>query len=127
MMTDPVADFLTRIRNALLADQSTVFIPASKLKASIANVLKEEGFIKNFSLVVENTKLPLLKVQLKPGAIMGLQRESSPGLRKYRSFREIPRVLSGLGIIVLSTSRGVMSSRQAYRERVGGEILCSVW
>lgn len=127
MLTDPVSDFLTRIRNAIMADQNTVLIPASKLKASVSQVLKDEGFIKNFSLVVENTKIPLLKLHLKPGAISGLKRESRPGLRKYASFDKIPRILSGLGIAIVSTSKGVLSSRVAIKERVGGEVLCSIW
>ena len=127
MMTDPVADMITRIRNAINAGQDRVIFPASKLKAAVCKVLKEEGYIKSFKVIVKGKSDISLKVLLKENAIVGLQRYSRPGLRQYRSYRKVPRVLSGLGISVISTSKGVLSSREAKKQQVGGEVLCHIW
>ena len=126
MMTDPIADMLTRIRNGVSAGHTKVDIPASREKANIAKVLKEEGFIKNFKIVASNDTLKL-RVGLKDDAIFGITRVSKPGLRIYKGYRDMPRVLSGLGISVISTSSGIISSREAKRKKVGGEILCEVY
>ena len=130
-LTDPVADFLTRIRNALRAKQQKVDIPSSKLKLEIARILKEEGYIANFKGAEENGH-KVVRVYLKYGAnneavISALERVSTPGCRVYVGRNEIPRVLGGLGINILTTPRGVMTGRQARRQGVGGEILCEVW
>jgi len=130
MTTDPVADLLTRIRNANMAGLDTVEAPVSRLKANIARVLKDEGFIKNFRLVRADNKHFLrlyLKVETGKKAITGIRRESKPGLRRYVGADDIPRVLNGAGIIILSTPKGVMTGREAKKSRVGGELLCSVW
>ena len=127
MMTDPVADMLTRIRNAINAGDDKVIFPASKLKAAICKVLKEEGYIRSFKVVIKGKSSIYLKVLLKEKAIVGLKRYSRPGLRQYRSYHNIPRVLSGLGISVVSTSKGVMSSREAKKQHIGGEVLCHIW
>jgi small subunit ribosomal protein S8 len=130
-LTDPVADFLTRIRNAHRARHQKLDVPASRLKAEIARILKEEGYIANFKPVEENG-LNLLRVYLKYGAnneaaIRDLQRVSRPGCRVYIGKDEIRRVQGGLGISIMTTPKGVMTGRQARREGVGGEILCEVW
>ncbi|HLH07060.1 MAG TPA: 30S ribosomal protein S8 [Terriglobales bacterium] len=130
-MTDPVADFLTRVRNAIGARQQKVDVPASRLKAEIARILKEEGYISNFKPTEENGH-KLLRVYLKYGnnneaAISNLNRVSKPGCRVYVGRTDIPRVLGGLGINILTTPKGVMTGRQARKEGVGGEILCEVW
>ena len=130
-MTDPIADMLTRIRNASASRHEFVLMPASKLKLNIAQILKEEGFIKNY----EHSQTPpqgSIKVYLnyvdkKTAAIAGLQRVSKPGLRVYVGRQEIPRVYGGLGIAILSTPKGVMTGQQAWRQRLGGELLCYVW
>lgn len=130
MVTDPVADLLTRIRNANMAGLDTVEAPVSRLKANIARVLKDEGFIKNFRLVRADNKHFLrlyLKIEAGKKAITGIKRESKPGLRRYVGADEIPRVLNGAGITILSTPKGVMTGREAKKSRVGGELLCSVW
>lgn len=130
-MTDPVADMLTRIRNAIMAKYNRVDIPASKLKINIAKVLKAEGYIKNYK-VVKDSKQGLLRVflrydeQARP-IIQGLQRVSRPGRRVYFGSSDLPPVLNGLGVNIISTSRGLMTDRQAKRDNVGGEVLCSVW
>lgn len=129
-LTDPVADFLARIRNAIHARHQKVDIPASKLKLEIARILKEEGYISNYKLAEEEGR-KVLRVYLKYGpnneaAISSLQRISRPGCRVYVGRTEIPRVLGGLGINILTTPRGVMTGRQARKEGVGGEILCEV-
>jgi small subunit ribosomal protein S8 len=130
MITDPVADLLTRIRNANMAGLDTVEAPVSRLKASIAKVLKEEGFIKNVRLVRADNK-HYLRIYLRneggAKAITGIRRESKPGLRRYVGVNEIPRVLNGAGIVILSTPQGVMTGRDAKKNRVGGELICSVW
>jgi small subunit ribosomal protein S8 len=129
-LTDPVADFLTRVRNALSARHQKVDIPASKLKAEIARILKEEGYITNFKLTEEEGH-KVLRVYLKYGpnneaAITDLKRISRPGCRVYVRRNEIPRVLGGLGVNILTTPRGVMTGRQARKEGVGGEVLCEI-
>ncbi len=126
MMTDPVSDMLTRMRNAASAGHSKVDMPASKIKANICKVLKEEGFVKNFRILIKDNKLTL-RIALKEGAIVGIQRVSKPGLRVYKGYTDMPRVLSGLGISVVSTSSGIVSSRKAKAMKLGGEILCNVW
>jgi small subunit ribosomal protein S8 len=126
MMTDPVADMLTRIRNAGRAGHIKVDIPASRIKANICKVLKEEGFVKNFKLIA-NDNILTLRVGLKDGAIVGIERVSKPGLRIYKGYRGMPRVLSGLGVSVVSTSSGIVSSRKAKAMKLGGEVLCNVW
>jgi small subunit ribosomal protein S8 len=129
-LSDPIADMLTRVRNALMASLPVVEMPHSRLKGEIACVLKKEGYVSDFS--VEGSQQKTLKVYLKYGqdgkpVIQGLRRESRPGLRRYVPAREIPRVLGGLGISVLSTPAGVLSGHDARRQNVGGEIICSVW
>ena len=126
MMTDPIADMLTRIRNGVNAGHAKVDIPASKEKANIAKVLKEEGFIKNFKIIAKDSTLTL-RVGLKEEAIVGIERVSKPGLRIYKGYREMPRVISGLGISIVSTSAGIVSSRKAKAMKLGGEVLCNVW
>lgn len=127
MMTDPIADLLTRIRNGARAGHEKVDIPASKVKANICKVLKEEGYIRNFKIVAKKDGKINLRVGLKEDAIVGIQRVSKPGLRIYKGYREMPRVLSGLGVSVVSTSSGIISSRKAKQNKLGGEILCNVW
>lgn len=127
MMTDPIADMLTRMRNALGAGHDRVELPASKLKANVCKVLKDEGYIRSFKIIAKEKSDIRIKVLLKDGAIVGLKRFSKPGLRQYRGYNDMPRVLSGLGISVVSTSQGVMSSREAKTKKLGGEVLCSIW
>lgn len=127
MMTDPLADLLTRVRNAHLAGKDRVLIPASKIKAGVCKVLKEEGYIKSFKILAKSRSDIQIKILLKEGAIVGLERVSRPGLRQFRGYNDMPRVISGLGISVVSTSSGVMSSREAKKKKVGGEVLCNVW
>lgn len=131
VMTDPIADMLTRIRNANAALHETVEIPASRMKAAVLTILKEEGFVKDVE-TVESGKHTALKVTLKYGSnnekvITGIKRISKPGLRVYAKKEELPRVLGGLGIAVISTSKGVMSDKQARKEGLGGEVLAYVW
>jgi small subunit ribosomal protein S8 len=131
MMTDPVADMLTRIRNALTARHTRVNIPASNLKVEIAKILQEEGYVHDFERVADD-KQGVLKISLRRASdgsnvIFGLRRVSRPGCRIYVNKGEIPRVQGGLGVNILSTSRGLMTGRTATREGVGGEILCNVW
>ena len=126
MMTDPVADMLTRIRNGASAKHTKVDMPASRIKANICKVLKEEGFIRNFKVLMQDEKLTL-RVALKDESIVGIQRVSKPGLRIYKGYREMPRILSGLGVSIVSTSAGIVSSRKAKAMKLGGEVLCNVW
>jgi small subunit ribosomal protein S8 len=131
MFTDPIADMLTRVRNAIRARHPKVDVPASKLKIEIARILKEEGYIANFKVAEEGTK-KTIKIYLKYGPdnepiISAIERVSRPGCRVYVGRLEIPRVLGGLGINILTTARGVMTGRDAHREKIGGEILCRVW
>ena len=130
-MNDPLADMLTRIRNASRARFQSVEMPLSALKADVAKVLKEEGFIEDYQVIKEGPH-GVMKVQLKYGphneqVITGIRRVSKPGRRQYTRSNAIPTVMSGLGIAVLTTSRGVMTDRAARREKVGGELLCEVW
>jgi small subunit ribosomal protein S8 len=130
-MSDPVADMLTRIRNATNARHERVDMPGSKLKRAIAQILKDEGFIRDFEWVKE-TPQGVVRVYLRYGpsktkVITGLRRISKPGLRVYAQKDEIPRVLGGLGVAVLSTSKGMMTDRRARAEGVGGEVLCYIW
>ncbi len=131
MMTDPIADMLTRIRNANMAVHDKVDIPASRLKVEIAKVLRAEGYIKNFKVLEGNTKR-ILRIYLKYGPgnqriITGLRRVSRSGLRVYATARRLPRVMSGLGVAILSTSQGLMTERVAAEREVGGEVLCHIW
>jgi small subunit ribosomal protein S8 len=128
-MTDPVADMLTRIRNAQMVKQVEVKMPASKLKAAIANVLKDEGYIEDFAVRADGTMKELhigLKYYAGRPVIEKIERVSRPGLRVYKSRHDIPRIMNGLGIAILSTSHGVMTDRKARATGVGGEILCIV-
>ena len=129
VMTDPIADMLTRIRNANAALHETVNIPASRMKAAVLDILLQEGFVKNVEKEKEENTL---KVTLKYGSnnekvITGIKRISKPGLRVYAKKEELPRVLGGLGIAVISTSKGVMSDKQARKEGLGGEVIAYVW
>ena len=131
MRSDPIADMLTRIRNASRAEHEKVDIPASRLKVRIAEILKDEGFIKNFR-VLEDTKQGMLRVYLKYGAanekmITGLVRVSTPGRRIYVTHDRIPSILGGMGVTLLSTSKGVVTDRDARKQKMGGEILAYVW
>ena len=130
-MTDTIADMLTRIRNALVAKHETVDVPASSIKKAIAEILVEEGYIKGYE-VIEDGIVKTIRIKLKYGpnkqrVIVGIKRISRPGLRVYARKDEIPKVLSGLGIAILSTSRGVMTDREARKLGVGGEVLAYVW
>ena len=130
-MTDPIADMLTRIRNGNNAKHESVDIPASNMKKQIARILLNEGFIKNFELI-DDAKQGIIRVQFKYGqnnekVISGIKRISKPGLKVYVKSNEIPKVLGGLGIAILSTSNGVMTDKEARKEGVGGEVLCYVW
>jgi len=130
-MTDPIADMLTRIRNAILARHGFTLVPASKMKLSIAKVLKDEGFIRDYE-VLKGKPQRMIKIYLKytekkEPMLAGLKRVSKPGLRVYVQQTEIPRVYGGLGIAILSTPKGVMTGQQAWRQKVGGELLCYIW
>jgi len=129
-VTDPISDFLTRIRNGCAANKPVVAAPYSKIKADIARILKEEGYISDYEVDTSET-FPQIKVTNKfvnrSAAISGLKRVSKPGLRKYVGATEIPRVLGGLGISILSTSRGLLSGQRARKENVGGELLAYIW
>ena len=129
-LSDPIADFLTRLRNAGTARKAEVIAPYSKIKAEVARILKQEGYIANYE--VDTTgKFPQIKVTTKNhnrvSAITGLKRVSKPGLRKYVGATEIPRVLGGMGISILSTPRGIVSGREAKKQNIGGELLAIVW
>ena len=130
-MTDPIADMLTRIRNGITARKAKVIMPASKLKQRLAEVLKDEGFVNGVSFEADN-KQGLLTVELRydnnnDNAIQGLRRVSKPGQRSYARHTGLPKVRSGLGIAILTTSKGVMTEREARKQGVGGELLCEVW
>ena len=130
-ITDPIADFLTRIRNANAAKHETVDVPASNLKKAMAQILVDEGYIKGFT-VVEDGKQGIIRMTLKYGenksqVITGLRRVSKPGLRIYASSADMPKVMKGLGIAIVSTSKGLMTDRQARKQKVGGEVLAFVW
>jgi len=128
MMTDPVSDMLTRIRNAARARHERTLVPASKLKRAIAEILKNEGYIADVRQEDDRNLVIVLKYgRDRSSAIDGIRRVSRPGRRVYVSYDRIPRVLSGLGISILSTSRGVMTDREARRQKIGGELICEVW
>ena len=131
VMTDPIADMLTRIRNGIIAKHETVDIPASNIKREIARILLEEGYIKGYD-VIEDGKQGLIRVALKYGkdgqkVILGLKRISKPGLRVYADKNTVPKVLNGLGISIISTSKGILTDKQARELGVGGEVICYVW
>jgi len=132
IMTDPIADYLTRLRNALMARHRVVEIPSSSIKKELTKVLYEKGYVQNYKFE-DNAVQGVIKIALKydpntkQPAIMGLERISKPGLRKYAGAERLPRVLSGLGIAILSTSKGVMSDKEARQQHIGGEVLCYVY
>ncbi|MFR7349965.1 30S ribosomal protein S8 [Peptoniphilus sp.] len=131
MMTDPIADMLTRIRNSNNAKHKTVDVPASNIKREIAQILLDEGYIKSFDFIEDN-KQGMLKVELKytqdgERVISGLKRISKPGLRVYANSQELPKVLGGLGIAIISTSKGIITDKKARELNVGGEVICYVW
>jgi small subunit ribosomal protein S8 len=127
---DPIADMLTRIRNAIMASHESVLVPSSKIELYIVKILKEEGFIDRYE-VLKGKPQPMIKIHLKytdeQPAILGLERVSKSGLRVYVGGHEIPRVYGGFGIAILSTSKGIMTGQEAWRQHLGGEILCYVW
>ncbi len=130
-VSDPIADMLTRVRNAVMVRHDSVLIPVSKMKLSIAKILKEEGFISDYEVLRAKTHR-VMKIHLKYGdknqpVLSGLERVSKPGLRVYVERKEILRVRGGLGIAILSTSKGVVTGQQAWRQGIGGELLCYVW
>ncbi len=133
MMTDPIADMLTRLRNANIAFHDEVLMPSSKLKEALARILEREGYIAGFDVSKDATKPgQQLKIELKytpdrKRTISGLKRVSKPGLRVYSASTDVPRVLGGMGIAILSTNQGLMTDREARQRRVGGEVLCQVW
>jgi len=127
---DPIADMLTRIRNAIMANHASVLVPSSNIKLAIVKILKEEGLIDRYE-VLKGKPQPMIKIHLKytgeQPAILGLERVSKPGLRVYVEKQEIPRVYGGLGIAIVSTSKGIMTGQEAQKRRLGGEVLCYVW
>ena len=130
-MTDPIADMLTRIRNANVVKHETVDVPASNMKKELSRILLEEGFVRGYD-VIEDEKQGIIRIQLKYGqtgerVISGLKRISKPGMRVYADKHEVPRVLNGLGISIISTSKGILTDKQARKENVGGEVICYVW
>ena len=130
-MTDPIADMLTRIRNANVVKHETVDVPASNMKKELSRILLEEGFIRGYD-VIEDGKQGIIRIQLKYGqtgerVISGLKRISKPGMRVYADKHEVPRVLNGLGISIISASKGILTDKQARKENVGGEVICYVW
>lgn len=130
-MSDPISDLLTRIRNALMVGQDRIEVPASRMKEEVCSVLKREGFIEAYKLV-EDTKQGMLQVRLKYASdgspvLQGVRRVSKPSLRVYVRSKDVPTVRSGLGVSIVSTSRGVMTGKEARRNNVGGEVLCEVW
>lgn len=130
-ISDPIADMLTRIRNALMAGHLQVLVPSSRMKLSIAKILREEGFITDYE-VIRGKPERIIKIHLKyyegnQSVISGLERVSKPGLRTYVQRTEIPRVYGGMGIAILSTSKGVKTGQQSWKQRLGGELLCYIW
>ena len=131
MVTDPIADMLMRIKNALMVRHKKVEIPASKMKLEIARILKEEGYIEDF-IYIDNKPQGIIEIILKYDenkrpVIRGVKRVSKPGRRIYRGYKELPKVLDGLGIAIISTSQGVMTDFEARRRNVGGEVICEIW
>ena len=131
VINDPIADMLTRIRNAQVARHDTVTMPASNMKKSIANLMQNEGFIKSYEVIDDGLqgeiKITLKYLDKKQPVIVGLKRISKPGLRVYASCEDLPKVLGGLGVAIISTSKGVMTDRMARKENLGGEVLCYIW
>ena len=131
MYTDPISDYLTRIRNAQKAKRKSVEIPASKMKAQISEILQQNGFISGYSLEETPNKQGKIVIKLKyynmDGVILGLERVSRPGIRKYLDKDELPRVLNGLGISIISTSKGLMTDKDARKQGIGGEVICNIW
>ena len=131
IMNDPIADMLTRIRNALIARHDTVTLPASNMKKAIAKILLDEGYVKSIDFIDDDVqgqiKIVLKYVQGKQPVIKGLKRISKPGLRVYARREELPKVLGGLGVAIISTSKGIMTDKEARKNAVGGEVLCYVW
>jgi small subunit ribosomal protein S8 len=132
MMTDPIADMLTRIRNGIAARHERIQVPSSRTKREIARILKEEGYIRDYRLLENEHPQGVLDIELKydvtrTSVIQGLQRISKPGKRQYASSKEMPRVLEGTGVAVVSTSRGLLTDRQCRAENIGGEVMCFVW
>ena len=131
MYTDPISDYLTRIRNAQKAKKKSVEIPASKLKLKITEILNRNGFVGDFNVVETENKQGSLVIKLKynngDGVILGLERASRPGIRKYVESTSIPKVLNGLGIAIVSTSKGLMTDKEARKLGVGGEVVCNIW
>lgn len=129
-MTDPIADYLTRLRNAIQAGHKVVTVPASNLKKDITRILFEKGYIENFKFE-EDDRQGIIKIAIKyngkDSVIKSLKRVSSPGLRCYTGYKEMPRVINGLGIAIISTSKGVMTDKEAAQEKIGGEVLCYVY
>lgn len=129
-LSDPIADMLTRIRNAQSAGREMVEIPSSKIKTEIVRIFKREGYIRDFSIESGDRKVLRLYLKYVEGdqpAIRGLKRESSPGLRRYSSAGKLPKVLGGMGVLVLSTSKGILTDRDCRKQKLGGEVLCSIW
>ena len=131
MMTDPIADMLTRIRNGNNAKHNSVNVPASNIKKEISEILQKEGYIKNYEFIEDN-KQGIIKIDFKYGqnnerVISGIKRISKPGLRVYVNSDEIPRVLGGLGIAIISTSKGILTDKEARKQHIGGEVICYVW
>jgi small subunit ribosomal protein S8 len=131
VINDPIADMLTRIRNAQVARHDTVTMPASNMKKSIAKLMQNEGFIKSYEVIDDGLqgeiKITLKYLDKKQPVIVGLKRISKPGLRVYASCEDLPKVLGGLGVAIISTSKGVMTDRMARKENLGGEVLCYIW
>ena len=133
MYTDPIADYLTRIRNAIMASHRRVDIPYSNFKKAITEVLQDQGFIKGYRIIPTENKQNTLQIALKyhpftkQNAIFSIKRVSTPGLRNYSNVQDLPRVLNGLGVAVMSTSQGVMSEKEARQKRIGGEVVCYVY
>src|SRR5690625_1659398 len=133
MFTDPIADYLTRLRNALLAGHRVVEIPATNVKKEMTKILFDQGYILSYKFLKDNTVFDSIKIALKynkdtkESVIKEIQRISKPGLRKYAGYKDMPRILNGLGIAIVSTSKGVMTNKQASKEKIGGELLCYVY
>ena len=131
VVTDPIADLLTRLRNANMVRKASVELPTSKLKVAVVRILKDEGFVRDFE-VVKGEPQPMLRIHLlyrdrKEPALSGLKRVSKPGLRVYVGRQDVPRVMGGLGLSIVSTPQGVMTGHEAYRRGIGGELLCQIW
>ena len=130
-LTDPISDYLTRLRNALKAGKKTVDIPASKFKESISGILKKSSFIEDYKIIETEKKFKMLSIRLKytdgNSVILGLKRVSRPGIRRYVNSEEIPRVRNGFGIAIVSTSKGLLTDREARDMKVGGEVVCHIW